>query len=258
MFFRFWVNLLIKTIYMKVYILSLIVGVTLLTACSKNDLEPVDSTSNSIDGFSFAQVDSIARHYGWTFTVGDTAKGKQTMKIQDFIKLAEDRTANGLNARTINIEGTLKTTNTVIGSYPDDGNTQLGLSGGGNAPLYNLTWKFPSFKSSAYPSLYNMTFVLYPPSGSSGTPQVAGADFMYDGADGPVASSDWSYNHQGSDISGTTSAFFVQNYGTEHEVIHIMGGTIQRHYLVQFRINGQSMATPTSKVGAIITLTLLN
>jgi hypothetical protein len=161
---------------MRIYIF-LTVGVTLLTACSKNDFKPVDSTSNSIDGFSIAQVDSIARHYGWTFTPGDTAKGKQIMKIQDFIKLAEDRIANGLNARTINIEGTLKATNTVLGSYPDDGTTMVGINGP-NAPLYNLTWHFPDFKGRAYPSIYNMTFVVYP-SDSGSSPDVGGTDFMY-------------------------------------------------------------------------------
>ncbi|NLR57648.1 hypothetical protein HGH93_06035 [Chitinophaga polysaccharea] len=240
---------------MRIYNYFLIVTSTLLYACSKNDYAPVVPKLNPIDGYSIAQVDSIARHYGWTFTPGDTAKGKQTMKIQDFINLAEGRIANGLNARKINIEGTLTFANTVLGAYPNDGNTFVGL-GGQNAPLYNLTWKFPNLKSMAFPSIYNMTFSVYSDIGSE--PQVGGADFMYDGADGPILNTDWAYQHQGSTISGLASAFYVQNYGTEHETVHVLGGTIQRHYVVQFKINGQNVANVLSPVNAVITLTLLN
>lgn len=240
---------------MKIYNYFLIVSMTLLSACSKNDYEPVPPKLSSIDGYSIAQVDSIARHYGWTFTLGDTAKGKQTMKIQDFIKLAEGRSANGLNARKINIKGTLTLANTVLGSYPNDGNTIVGL-GSQNAPLYNLTWKFPGLKSSAFPSIYNMTFSVY--SDPVSAPQVGGADFMYDGADGPILNTDWAYQHQGATISGLASAFYVQNYGTEHETVHILGGTIQRHYVVQFKIDGQNVANPISPVNATITLIKLN
>jgi len=211
---------------------------------------------NAIDGYSISQVDSIARHYGWTFTPGDAVKGKQTMKIQDFIKLAEGRVANGLDARTINIEGTLTPASTVLGNYPDDGNTMVGLNGQ-TAPLYNLTWHFPDFKNRAFPSIYNMTFSVYPNNNGS-EPQVSGADFMYDGADGPVLNTDWAYNHQGSTISGIASAFNVQNYGTEHETVHILGGTIQHHYVVQFKIGNQNVENVTSKVRAIITLTQIN
>lgn len=234
----------------------LIFGIILLSACSKSGFDPVDSKLKLIDGYSIAQVDSIARHYGWTFTPGDTAKDKPVMKIKDFISLAEVRIANGLNAKTINIAGTLTPASTVLGDYPDDGNTMVGLNGQ-NAPLYNLTWHFPDFKNRAFPSIYNMTFSVYTNSDGS-QPQVSGADFMYDGADGPVLNTDWSYNHQGSTISGIASAFNVQNYGTEHETVHILGGTIQHHYVVQFKINNQNVENVTSKVRAIITLTQIN
>jgi len=241
---------------MRIYNYLLIVIMTLVSSCSKNDDVPVAQKLDAIDGYSIAQVDSIARHYGWTFTLGDTAKGKQTMKISDFIKLAESRLAKGLSARKMNIEGTVTLANTVIGNFSNDGNTIVGL-GVQNAPLYNLTWKFPNLKDMAYPSIYNMTFSVFEQSGGS-QPQVGTTDFMYDGADGPVITTDWEYRHGGATISGIASAFHVQNYGTEHETVHILGATIQRHYLVQFKIDGQSVANATTPISANILLTQLN
>ena len=250
-------NLLTKTIYMRIssYFYFFIVVSTLLFACSKNDNEPVAPKLNAIDGYSVAQVDSIARHYGWTFTAGDTAKCKKTMTIQDFIKLAEGRIGNGLSARTIQIEGTLTPASTELGSFPDDGNTMV-LLGGRDAPLYNLTWRFPNLKDRAFPSIYNMTFSVSKV--GEGQPQVFGTDFMYDNVDGPVLSSDWSYSPQASTISGIPSAFYVQNIATEHETVHILGGTIQRHYLVRFKIDGQNLENVTARIAATITLTQLN
>ena len=227
---------------MKIYNYLFVGSMTLLFACSKNDAVTTSKTSDLIDGYTVAQIDSIAKHYGWKkLTTGQSSRSN-AMKVNEFIALMEKRNQfTSKNGRTAH-----ETVQLTVASTTSPGSVVVGQP---TLNLYNLTWKFPQLKSAAYPSLYYMSFNAY--SGLGGV-TIHGVTFNYDGLDGPIATSDWSYNHLFSSGSGGTAALTVDNQGTETEVVEIAGYTYTNTYSVKFKIAQKPMLPGMTLLATIV------
>lgn len=232
---------------MKIYNLLVLGAVVLLFGCSRKDaaspLKPIDL----IDGYTSNQVDSIAKHYGWNKLSTDQNGKGNVMKVKDFIALMEKR--NELTSQN----GRLKVDAGLLSVSNDGGNTVPGAPNFGSN-IYNLTWKFKTLKSMAYPSLYFMSITA--PPGGLGAAVNGYPTFNYDGFDGPLATSDWSYSHVFASASGGSLMLTVSSVGTETEIVHVGAGTYTRTYKVEFKIN-QKPLQPGLSILATIVLTQL-
>lgn len=218
------------------------VALPIFTACTKNeDPSPAKTSPVTIDGYTIAQVDSIAKHYGFKLSKNTSTLKNGIVSVNDFIRIMEARKLSGseINARAGQI-------------YNDNVETHGWNAPYTQHPVYSFTFNFPNFKSAAYPSIYTVTWILYR-NWESGSvqPSLLGASFDYNSIDGPIASTTWAYNNHGGMIDGFTNNFNVTNIGVETEVISIIGHTLTNSYRVEFNIAHQSL-----EMGAYVNATI--
>ena len=239
---------------MKKYIYFVAVAMFVFSACKKsgNEVQP------TIEGFTTGQIDSIAAHYGFKPNTDSIPPKGKSISVKEFIQMMETRKS---------IDSTLHAGRKFVdslevqmakGEYFEDAAyvSSMILAPADTHPLYNFTFRFQSLKDKAFPSLYNITWILGKP-GESASTSVLGASYEYDRADNPALSTTWAYNNHGGTIGGTTEGFVVRNFGVETETLTIAGTQIySKAYRVEFLVCCGDMRIGT--INARVSLTQLN
>lgn len=136
------------------------------------------------------------------------------------------------------------TSSVAASGWPNYAN--LSGLGGGIYTAGSLSYSFDYLKSRAYPSVYQITIQINTDGGGlQHVYGIGGSSFVYAGTGSPTPPVQWAYTNRGGSASGTSNAqpgFSVTCYGTETEVITILGFTYTYVYNITFRIMNQLFA----------------
>ncbi len=241
-----------------IHAIAAFAAISFFSSCSKTNQPNFSGSDKLIDAKELAKIDSIAGAFGFIRSSNDfTALPRKSLTIDEFLALMK---SNEVSRTRHPIIADVVTDTSSVGASGWPNYASLSGLGGGIYTAGTLSYTFDYLKSRAYPSVYQITIQINTDGGGSQHVYgIGGSTFNYSSIGSPVPPVQWAYTNTGGSASGianSTQGFSVTCYGTETEVITILGFTYTFVYNVTFRIMNQHFAV--YQTYATISLTRVN